>query len=1196
MQNPAIGEKLGSRRWTAWVGNRTHLGAAALVVLVLILSECAGLGPSSDSVRTRPTAVTNLPIADTTGASLLATAEESLARGGGPAAGLPMTCSSTGGGATCSTRSISRTDSASPVPASSYPPTPRFPDTVTPSARYGASISLVRNATSPSYYDVVLFGGANSSGYVYGDTWQFNERSLVWVNVTPLLDCSSSTCPIPRHDATATWDSVDARVLLFGGCSVASPGWTQSVPDCGSGSGNILSDTWTYRILAGAYYGTWTRVCTSCSPPARYAEGLADDTGLTYPSGSAVIMFGGCGVTCPLGDTWSYVAGVWTNLGLGTHPSNRFGMAMAYAQGNSTTATNLITLFGGCTSVLSGGGCGGASNDTWLFYGGAWEDAIANTNCSPTVKCPSARYYMGQTSYQGAAGYWSLTLYGGAGPGGIVLGDASTVGGDWWAFQAWATPAVWAQSEGVPGYSCLSTSNTSLYGPPGWCGPAPLGPPVPRYDSMLLGNNIDGGMLFGGSSSSGSSLGDTWWSETGGSGLIWPPPTPSAEYGESMVYDSVDRSDLLFGGCGAQCGNASTWNFSANTWMPWYSLWPALNSTNSPTGRMNASMIFFNDSGTRQDVVLFGGVNSNGTLLNDTWVFLGGVWSPAPLLPRTAQPSPRQSAAFAYNYSAEVGILFGGCGTACPLRDTWELSWVTAKSAFEWIPESPMARPPARYGGSMTYDSLNGAVLLFGGCGAGSPCSLSDTWTYITSGNWVQCTGCTGANSPSARWGAAMTYDSVDSYVLLFGGCGTSACPMRDTWKYASGTWSNLSLAASNSPPASYDSAVANDTRGGDIFLVGGVGINGETLGGIGWEYQGAAIGGTWTTMSLTNQLPRSPTPTARVGVSLAFNSTGQYVLLFGGCQDTTIAPCGPIASQADTWEFVNGTWRWICSDCGPSARWDASLVFDVTDNYFVLVGGCKASSVKCSSSTVLDDVWKFGHSTWTSLASPPFVGRGDASMAWDGLDHFVLLFGGLGCSLVCGDSWRYVGGTWTSVTVPTGLTARFGAAMAYDANPSDRYIVLVEGQSAGGTVLTDTWKYTLAGGWVQLSITGPTGCYDASMTYDAVDGYLVLFGGLSSSGLPLAYGYEYHGGIWGGLALHSNVGPRWGEGLVYDPAAGPAGFTLLFGGSVGGGVASTLTQSFAGPTSPGQGDTWELLGDATPPGEPTWLQMGFYS
>ena len=53
--------------------------------------------------------------------------------------------------------------------------------------------------------------------------------------------------------------------------------------------------------------------------------------------------------------------------------------------------------------------------------------------------------------------------------------------------------------------------------------------------------------------------------------------------------------------------------------------------------------------------------------------------------------------------------------------------------------------------------------------------------------------------APSPRWIAAMTYDPLDHYVLLFGGYGSSG-PDGDTWSFVNNSWTQLS--PGTTPPA----------------------------------------------------------------------------------------------------------------------------------------------------------------------------------------------------------------------------------------------------------------------------------------------------------------------------------------------------------------------------------------------------------
>ena len=82
----------------------------------------------------------------------------------------------------------------------------------------------------------------------------------------------------------------------------------------------------------------------------------------------------------PSNATWSYQGGRWTNLtpGLKVSPLARNGAAMAYDPNS-----NAVILFAGET--YSAGGLGGrALNDTWSFSAGVWTNITRHGPTPPS--------------------------------------------------------------------------------------------------------------------------------------------------------------------------------------------------------------------------------------------------------------------------------------------------------------------------------------------------------------------------------------------------------------------------------------------------------------------------------------------------------------------------------------------------------------------------------------------------------------------------------------------------------------------------------------------------------------------------------------------------------------------------------------------------------------------------------------------
>jgi hypothetical protein len=146
------------------------------------------------------------------------------------------------------------------------------------------------------------------------------------------------------------------------------------------------------------------------------------------------------------------------------------------------------------------------------------------------------------------------------------------------------------------------------------------------------------------------------------------------------------------------------------------------------------------DAGHNVDV-LFGGTNSSGSDLNDTWTWNGTSWTQ--MSPSTS-PSVRDSAMMAYDASLGKIVLFGGIYNGTSLNDTW--TWNGSK----WTQLSPSTSPEPLEGAGMDYDASTGTVILFGGKDYSSWNIIdisSKTWSFNGT-TWTQLTPST---HPSAR-------------------------------------------------------------------------------------------------------------------------------------------------------------------------------------------------------------------------------------------------------------------------------------------------------------------------------------------------------------------------------------------------------------------------------------------------------------
>jgi hypothetical protein len=143
----------------------------------------------------------------------------------------------------------------------------------------------------------------------------------------------------------------------------------------------------------------------------------------------------------------------------------------------------------------------------------------------------------------------------------------------------------------------------------------------------------------------------------------------------------------------------------------------------------------------------------------------------------------------AYDEDREVVVLFGGaerCTNRVGRNDTWEFD------GTDWTEITTAHSPPARYYGSLVYDSTRGVMVLYGGSINTGGFAFGDTWEY----DGIDWTQVFPTASPGVCARKSMAYDPIRERVVLrmqFSGSGPNECTNpQTTWEYDGITWTQI--------------------------------------------------------------------------------------------------------------------------------------------------------------------------------------------------------------------------------------------------------------------------------------------------------------------------------------------------------------------------------------------------------------------
>ena len=293
-----------------------------------------------------------------------------------------------------------------------------------PAGRYAAM------AYDPATGQLVLFG----CPYYGGPAYTFNWNGSAWIAQSPSSSPPCSACwpqwpttPAPVSSFYSVAWTIAATSSLIPG-----PGAAPLGPSCFPRRARLLAKArrWpTTRLPVSSCFSavettqTLGRGMALLGPncrrrparPPRYGTSIAYD-----PDTLQLLLFGGCGSGCYLGDNWAWNGSTWTELSLSTSPSLRMEASMAYDPGKGQ-----LVLFGGCYA--------GELGDTWTF--GYPSSAVIDwTEQSPSTSPPARS----DASMAYDPGTGQLVLFGGNDGSGPVA-DTWTWDGSSWTEQSPST-------------------------------------------------------------------------------------------------------------------------------------------------------------------------------------------------------------------------------------------------------------------------------------------------------------------------------------------------------------------------------------------------------------------------------------------------------------------------------------------------------------------------------------------------------------------------------------------------------------------------------------------------------------------------------------------------------------------------------------------------------------------------------------
>lgn len=295
----------------------------------------------------------------------------------------------------------------------------------------------------------------------------------------------------------------------------------------------------------------------------------------------------------------------------------------------------------------------------------------------------------------------------------------------------------------------------------------------------------------------------------------------------------------------------------------------------------------------------------------------------------------------------------------------------------------------------------------------------------------------------------------------------SAAAPTRLEAVPSCANWTEVSTSPHQTPSPRYGHAMAYANAVEAVVLFGGMGTAADLNDT--WFWYGAG----WAKVDIAG-------PPARWGHAMAYDADREVVVLFGGKSGNH--------ALGDTWELdlsnpAAPVWTEVVVSQAPDPQTPAGMAYDRARRRTILV--------------TLNGTWSYGGVEWR-LASPqtPANGYGLATVAYDRNRETIV---SVSDHLYEPQTHEWDGRDWTLVAAG-GITARYGAAMAFD--PDRARMVVASGmKTSPGDTLLDTWEWDGAY-WRLATPTENPGRIFHAAAFHEITREVVLFGGATGISL----------------------------------------------------------------------------------------------